>query len=215
MIGIYKITSPTNRIYIGQSNDIEKRWKSYLKNSKVQVKLHRSFLKYGIENHIFEVVEECSIELLNERERCWQDFYNVLNGGLNCILTDTKNKKREYCNETRLKRSLDASNISEETRQKRRMSLTGKKHSKETIDKIKESKKNISIEIRKKIGLASKNLPKEIREIISLKKSRIILNIETGIFYYGIKEVPLNIKKSTLQKKLSGINKNNTSYIYV
>lgn len=29
MIGIYKITSPSNRIYIGQSIDIEARWKSY------------------------------------------------------------------------------------------------------------------------------------------------------------------------------------------
>lgn len=215
MIGIYKITSPNKRIYIGQSNNIKNRWKSYLKNSKVQVKLHRSFLKYGIENHIFEVVEECTIDLLNERERYWQDFYNVLNGGLNCILTNTKSKKREYCIQTRLKRSFDASNISEETREKRRIATTGKKHTKETIVKIKESKKNISIETRKKIGLASKNLSKEIREIISLKKSRIILNIETGIFYYGIKEVPLNIKKSTLQKKLLGTNKNNTSYIYV
>lgn len=27
--GIYKITSPTNKIYVGQSIDIEKRWKKY------------------------------------------------------------------------------------------------------------------------------------------------------------------------------------------
>ena len=31
MIGIYKITSPTKRIYIGQSINIEKRFKSYEK----------------------------------------------------------------------------------------------------------------------------------------------------------------------------------------
>jgi len=28
-IGIYKITSPTHRIYIGQSINIEQRWKGY------------------------------------------------------------------------------------------------------------------------------------------------------------------------------------------
>jgi len=29
MIGIYKITSPSNKVYIGQSINIEKRFKSY------------------------------------------------------------------------------------------------------------------------------------------------------------------------------------------
>jgi predicted GIY-YIG superfamily endonuclease len=29
MIGIYKITSPTNKVYIGQSLDIEKRFVNY------------------------------------------------------------------------------------------------------------------------------------------------------------------------------------------
>lgn len=29
LIGIYKITSPTDRIYIGQSKDINKRFNSY------------------------------------------------------------------------------------------------------------------------------------------------------------------------------------------
>ncbi len=31
MIGIYKITSPTGRIYIGQSTNMEKRFVSYKK----------------------------------------------------------------------------------------------------------------------------------------------------------------------------------------
>ena len=30
MIGIYKITSPTNRVYIGQSVNIKKRFRSYI-----------------------------------------------------------------------------------------------------------------------------------------------------------------------------------------
>lgn len=95
MIGIYKITSPTNRVYIGQSVNIEKRWKDYnlLKNCKPQIKLYRSLIKYGIINHKFEIIEECSIEQLNERERYWQDYYNVLGlMGLNCILQKTGDK---------------------------------------------------------------------------------------------------------------------------
>jgi group I intron endonuclease len=60
IVGIYKITSPSGRIYIGQSIDILKRWKSYLKvdRSKGQKLLYQSFLKYGVENHSFEILQE-------------------------------------------------------------------------------------------------------------------------------------------------------------
>ena len=77
--GIYKITSPSNRIYIGQSSNVKERFKAYkqLQKRKFLTKLYRSFLKYGIENHKFEIIEECLPELLNERERFWQDYYNV------------------------------------------------------------------------------------------------------------------------------------------
>ena len=94
MTGIYKITSPSKKIYIGQSVDIEKRFRSYknLSHCKSQIKLYNSFLKYGVNNHIFEIVEECSIELLNDKERYYQDFYNVLNSGLNCLLTKTNDR---------------------------------------------------------------------------------------------------------------------------
>ena len=59
MIGVYKITSPTNKIYIGQSTNIEKRKKSYSKlKCKDQTKLYSSLIKYGWENHTFEIIEE-------------------------------------------------------------------------------------------------------------------------------------------------------------
>jgi group I intron endonuclease len=102
MIGIYKITSPTNKVYIGQSTNIERRFKNYksISQTKGQVMLHNSFKKHGIDNHIFEVIEECCVELLNERERYYQDFYDVLNGGLNCLLTDTKDNIKVYSAES-------------------------------------------------------------------------------------------------------------------
>ena len=59
MIGIYKITSPSGKIYIGQSWNIEKRFKSYKYKNK-QSFLMRSFDKYGLENHNFEILEELS-----------------------------------------------------------------------------------------------------------------------------------------------------------
>jgi group I intron endonuclease len=70
MIGIYRITSPSSKIYIGQSINIEKRKSQYIKLNKscIGPKLYNSLIKYGWEAHIHEILEECSIECLNERE---------------------------------------------------------------------------------------------------------------------------------------------------
>jgi group I intron endonuclease len=105
MIGIYKIISPNSRIYIGQSINIIKRFYDYkyINNTKKQVKLHRSFLKYGIKNHIFEIICECKISELNEKERYYQDLYNVLKNGLNCKLTTTSSRSGKISYETLVK----------------------------------------------------------------------------------------------------------------
>jgi group I intron endonuclease len=114
--GIYKITSPSNKIYIGKSKNIKSRLNSYKKSDKVktQVRLYNSFQKYGVENHIFEIIEECEVSDLYCRERYWQDFYDVLgSNGLNCILTACKEHPAK---------------ISEETRKKLSESSKGEKH---------------------------------------------------------------------------------------
>lgn len=100
MIGIYKITSPNNRIYIGQSVNIERRFNEYKKmyKSNIQIKLYRSFFKYGVDNHLFEIIEECNIENLNEKERYWQEYYNSITKGLNCYYTKTSIKPQIVSN---------------------------------------------------------------------------------------------------------------------
>jgi len=93
--GIYKITSPSGRIYIGQSINIEKRFKRY-ENAKCykQKRLYNSFIKYGVNNHSFEIILKCSIEDLNNKERYYQDLYDVTNkSGLNITLTKSNDKK--------------------------------------------------------------------------------------------------------------------------
>ena len=48
MIGIYKITNPKGKIYIGQSTNIEERWeKGHKYSSGWGVKLKNSLNKYG------------------------------------------------------------------------------------------------------------------------------------------------------------------------
>jgi hypothetical protein len=102
--GIYKITSPTNRVYIGQSNDIRRRILTYLepKGGSSQVRLKASFNKHGIDLHNLIILEECEESLLNERERYWQEYYNVLSkSGLNCKMTTTLDKSGKLSDETK------------------------------------------------------------------------------------------------------------------
>lgn len=123
--GIYIIISPSGRVYIGESKDIYNRWfKGYFKfrSCKGQTRLYRSFIKYGVTNHIFQIIEECSFENLKQRERFWQDFYDVCSyKGLNCKLTKTDEKKQE---------------LSQITKNKISKSRLGKKLSEETMVKI-------------------------------------------------------------------------------
>lgn len=87
-IGIYKITSPNEKVYIGQSINIEKRFKEH-KNSinKKQTKLYKSFQKYGFINHKFDIIENCLIEQLNEREFYWKQYYlDLVNNNWKLVL---------------------------------------------------------------------------------------------------------------------------------
>ena len=89
MIGIYKITNKVNgKCYVGQSRDIEARWAKHLSayKSSPEWELYRAFKKYGIAAFSFEVVEECTIEELNEREIYWIAQYDSFNNGYNMTL---------------------------------------------------------------------------------------------------------------------------------
>ena len=58
MIGIYKITSPSGKVYIGQSRNIKNRkWRYKRLDCKSQVKLYSSFKKYGFDKHKFEIIQ--------------------------------------------------------------------------------------------------------------------------------------------------------------
>jgi group I intron endonuclease len=191
--GIYKITSPSGKVYIGQSFDIKRRFTSYktLNKSKRQAKLYNSFVKYGVDNHIFEIIEECLVDFLNERERYWQEQYNVLESikGLNLCLTSTKDKKHLHSEETRTKISESnkgekcfwyGKTFSEETKSKMRESRKGYKHTQESLDKMSLSQKgrtredmigdnnpSKNIEIREKLKGSNNHNSKKVTNIIT------------------------------------------------
>ena len=107
IIGIYKITSPSGKIYIGQSVNIKNRWNQYrlLYKTIMGPMLFNSFKKYGVENHIFEVIEECILEQLNEREEFWILFYNSQNKGLN-LNSGGNNKKMNNDTKKKIRKAL-------------------------------------------------------------------------------------------------------------
>jgi group I intron endonuclease len=80
MIGIYKVTSPSGKVYIGQSWDINNRKAKYKAGlCKGQRKLNNSFLKYGFNKHRFEVVhelpEDVTQEIIDTYEILYWDLY--------------------------------------------------------------------------------------------------------------------------------------------
>ncbi len=87
MTGIYKITNQlTQEVYIGQSRNIEHRiayHKAASKRLNETTLLYRKIREYGIENFSFEVIEECDIDKLDEREIYWISYYNSYEKGYN------------------------------------------------------------------------------------------------------------------------------------
>jgi group I intron endonuclease len=185
MIGIYKITSPTNRIYIGQSNNIELRFKFY-KNlrCKSQIRLYRSFLKHNVDQHKFEIIEECDIKELNNKERYWQDYYDVIsNKGMNCILTNADNKSGK---------------LSKFTKNKLSKSTKGVKKSPEHCKKLGLAKKGIKLSENHKLKVS-----------LNSKQSKKVINLETNTIYNSIKEasIKLNINYRTLSWRINNNHK--------
>ena len=87
--GIYKITNQENLMsYIGQSNDIEARFKQHIKRglgaeTPTRNKLYPAMYSIGIENFTFEIIEECKPDILNKQEKYWIEFYETQSYGYN------------------------------------------------------------------------------------------------------------------------------------
>lgn len=134
MTVIYKITSPSGRVYIGQARNFIKRRTAHreLKKQYKQPKLFRSYQKYGYEAHVFEIAHELPIDVSNEVLNQYEVLYMQLYR--DCGI-DLLNVKEGGCNGSH----------SEETRKKiglRKIgnkNMLGKKHNEETREKIRKA----------------------------------------------------------------------------
>jgi len=183
MKGIYKITSPSGRVYIGQSINIERRFRYYKGVAcKEQIKIYNSLLKYGVDAHIFEVLELCDTEELNNRERHYQDLYDSVANGLNLLYVKSEHfngghseeskkkisdslKGRTFTDEHKYKIGLNNSRrvMSAETKEKHRLNRLGKKASAESIEKqiLKRLGSKRSEETKKKMSESAKKVVKK------------------------------------------------------
>ena len=87
--GIYKITDLiTKQVYIGQSVDISRRWKDHIRyglgiNAPSTNALYKAMKKDGITEFTFQLLQKCSNEKLNEREKFWIQIYSSNKYGMN------------------------------------------------------------------------------------------------------------------------------------
>ena len=83
--GVYKIMSPSGKIYIGQSSNVNRRMIEHKHRSKNKnLKLYASLRKYGIENHKIEILflSNDAYEK-NRMESIFIRHYDSINNGLN------------------------------------------------------------------------------------------------------------------------------------
>lgn len=130
--GIYCIKNINNgKMYIGQSVDVNKRWKTHrwlLKNNKhYNVHLQRA---YNLDKNCFEfsVIEYCKLGELNEKETYYIKYFNTMKNGYNLCEGGESTTGRVCSDETKRKISATKAGIkcTEEAIQKRTNSL--KKH---------------------------------------------------------------------------------------
>lgn len=150
MIGIYILLFPNSKVYIGQSKNVERRFKEY-KNGNSQV-IHRAIRKYGYDNVKREILVSCN--KLNQKqldffEKFWIKVYNSTdnNYGYNISPGGNGNPGLSGKNHPNFGKKLSIDTI-----EKIRLKSIGRKHSIETCRKI--SKGNIGrkmTEINKEI----------------------------------------------------------------
>jgi len=144
---IYKITSPTGRIYIGQTTNLLARILKYRHAQIDQYKLYCSINKYGFDNHKIEVICIATLENIDELEIFYIKEYDSHNNGLNS--TDGgKNAKLTDNQKNRIRRKNQGKKLSSETKLKMKEAfekygypMQGKRHSEETKLKLSEINK--------------------------------------------------------------------------
>ena len=147
-IGIYKLVNlQSSKAYIGSTTDsLERNWSHLSKlnrNVHYNKELQADFNRIGAQNFEFIMIEECSVDMLHEREQYWSDEikskYNIrkdVKSNLGVFLSE-ENKKKMSINRLGSNNPFYGKKHSEESN-KKRSELRGakSKRSKIVIDTL-------------------------------------------------------------------------------
>jgi group I intron endonuclease len=218
--GIYKITSPSGKIYIGQSMNINKRWNIYKNlHCKNQRHVYHSIVKYGYESHKFEIIHQCLPGELNYFEKYYVDLHKTFNSCHGMNLKDGGGNKAFMSKETKEKMS------------KAKKGIPLSREHKENISKSNKGKKNTPEQIieltKRSIGnkyFLGKTHSAEWRKMMSNVQSGRVMSkdarLKISIANIGNKkrlgkchsqETKIKISNSHKGKKLSQEHKDNIS----
>lgn len=190
MVGIYKITSPSGKTYVGQSWDIKKRWYKYRCNACQQQRhLFNSFQKHGVRNHLFELLHELPYdvtqEIIDDYEKLYIDLFK--SAGFIMLNLMSGNSRGKHSDETKLKmkgtkgRKANSGSFkkgkplprTKEWIKKVADNWVGRKHSEESKKRMSESKKG------EKGPMFGKRHPPETIAIIAAKNRGKVVSEET------------------------------------
>lgn len=119
--GIYKITSPSKKVYIGQSLNVLLRFRYYKRMAcEKQTFLYHSLKKHGVDKHNFEIIHVCEPDQLDELEIYYIELYSCFNSkyGLNLRTGGSNGSMSEITKEKLRIAALNRPPISEATRNK-------------------------------------------------------------------------------------------------
>lgn len=161
--GIYKITNiKTSKVYIGSSENINKRWRQHRTdlncNRHHSIHLQRSYNKHSKDSFQYEIIEECLIDILLQREQYYKNLYKsyLRKYGYDMCQFAGNCKGVKHSKETILKRTLSINEHWD-------------KVGRPNKDKLKERKENNNA-IKKQMKIRD-------LEIIALLKNNVSQNI--------------------------------------
>lgn len=215
IVGIYKLTSPAGKIYIGQSWDIYDRWQDYkkLRINSMGPKLYNSLRKYHPKRFKFEIIHELPLDVTQDILDKYERFYWETYRDLGFILLNTRDcdgAKGKHSEETKRKMSEASKGVPKSESHRKALSKSklenpsrawkGLKFSKDHKDKLSLAKKGKESPHKGKVNPILKEFNKKNFTIIVDGISKDYLLSKTDLR----KQLGLSLK--TFNKILSGKN---------
>lgn len=225
---IYKYTSPSGKVYIGQTIHQKQRRNSFLNINRSYggIKIDRARLKYGVESFDYKIL--CNVEanskqelgfILNRLEKMYIKKYDSLYNGYNCNIGGGSAKGYKHTDEQRTKISdaLKGRCFTDEHKANLKKSFIGKTLSNETKKKMSDARKGrryVMSDYQKECISKSKqgvDNPKKYKPVLQYDLLGNIINK-----YDSLKEaaLKLNVDYTNISKCLNGRRKTAFGFVW-